>query len=64
MSLKKDSANLRDESFLTNKTEARIAICAANLNISFKNVLRTNTKTNSHHTTITAKSLLQQKLSL
>ena len=64
MSLKKDSANLRNESLLTNKTEVRIAIRAANSDIFFENVFRTSTRTSSHHMTITAKSLRQQKLSL
>ena len=57
MSLKRDSANLRDEDFLINKTEAKNVIRAANLSISFENAFRTNTKASFHHITITAKSL-------
>ena len=64
MSLKKNSVNLRDESFLTSKIKARIAIRAANSNTFLENVLRTSTRTSLHHMTITAKSLRQQKLNL
>ena len=64
MSLKKDSANLRNENFSTNRTETKIAIRVTSLNTSRENVLRTSTKINSYHTTITTKLLRQQKLSL
>ena len=57
MLFRKGSANSRDESFLINKTEIKIAIRAINSNTSFENVLRTSIKTNSHHIIITTKSL-------
>ena len=64
MLLKRNSVNFKDENFLTGKTEAKIVISAANLNIFLENVFKTSTKTSHHHMTITAKSLRQQKLSL
>ena len=64
MSLRKNSANLRDEDFLTNKTETRNVIRATNLSIFLVNVFKTNTKTNSRYIIITSKLLRQQKLNL
>ena len=64
MSLKRDSANLRDEDFLINKTEARNVIRAANSNTFFEIALKISIKTSFYYMTITAKSLRQQKLSL
>ena len=57
MSLKKSSANLRDESFLTDKIRAKIITRATNSNTSLKNVFKTDTRINHHHTIITTKSL-------
>ena len=57
MSLKENSANLRDENLLTGKTEVRIVTSAINLNIFFENVFRINARINHYRTTIIIKLL-------
>ena len=57
MLLKRNSVNIQNENFLTNKTRTKIIIYVTSLNISRENVLKINIKTNHYYTTITAKSL-------
>ena len=44
MLFKKNSTNLRDENFLTNKIKAKIATRATSLNIFLENIYKTNIK--------------------
>ena len=64
MSLKRNSINLRDENSLINKIETENFIRATSSNIFYKNVFKTNTKTNYFYTTITTELLRQRKLNL
>ena len=57
MSFKKDSKNLRNENFLTDKTKTKIVTRATSSNTFHENVFKTNIKINHYHITITAKRL-------
>ena len=59
MLFKKNSINLRDENFLTDKIKTKIVTRAINLNTFFENVFRTSAKTSHYYIIITTELLRQ-----